>query len=86
MDIALLINDPKEYEGSILATYCRNWGSKNNGLMESYKKIQEFTRGEERISHLYFGSEFCEYCIPDTNMLNEFLQICKADNLTPDMI
>jgi hypothetical protein len=83
MDIALLINDPKEYYGSVLATYCNNWGSQNNGLAAAYKKALDYLGEECKISYLYFGSEFCEYCIPNTSMLHNFLEICKKDKLTP---
>lgn len=86
MDIALLINNPKEYYGPVLATYCKNWGSKSNGLAEAYRRALDFIGEEGRISHLYFGSEFCEYCIPDTGMLRDFLEICKKDKLKPVFI
>ena len=83
MDIALLINDPKEYKGSALATYCKNWGSRNNGLEEAYKKVLDYLGEDCRISHLYCGNEFCEYRIPNTGMLRDFLEICKKDKLNP---
>lgn len=83
MDIALLINDPKEYYGSVLTAYCNNWGSLNNGLAAAYKKALDYLGEECRINHLYFGSEFCEYLIPDTIMLRVFLEICKKDKLNP---
>lgn len=83
MDIALLINNPNEYRGSILSTYCKNWGSQNNGLTEAYKKVQDYCGEKGRISYLYFGNEFCEYCIPDSNMVKKFLKVCKKDKLNP---
>lgn len=83
MDVALLINDPREYYGSALATYCNNWGSRNNGLAVAYRKVLNYLGEECRISHLYFGSEFCEYRIPSTRTLHNFLKICKKDKLSP---
>lgn len=83
MDTALLINDPKDYYGPVIEVYCKSWGSRNNGLAAAYKKALDFLGKDCRISHLYFGSEFCEYRIPNIGMIRDFLDICKKDRLNP---
>lgn len=86
MDIALLINRPDEYAGPLISSYYRVWGSPDNGLEKAYKLAEKFCNSEHRIKYLYFGSEFCEYRLPNADMIYKFLEICRKDDMVPVFI
>lgn len=79
MEIALLIEDEKEYKGNCICDYSFEWGSKNNGLGKAYELIDKYK--DEVIHYLYFGCEFCEYKLPTIVQLEHIVELCVIDEL-----
>lgn len=83
MEIALLVNNTKEYRGSLISAYFHAWGSLDNRLAKAYAQAAHFISPENRIKYLYFGSEFCEYRLPNASVIHDFLELCQKDDIIP---
>ena len=83
MEIALLLDDLNLYRGSLANIYLESWGSQGNGLSNAISKINCWVHPESHFTMLYYGNEFCEYCLPSSDELAEFASICERDNLRP---
>lgn len=86
MEKAILLDNLNRYQGPQAHTYLKAWGSRKNGLDRAMDRIRCLFREEETLSLFYFGSEFCEYCLPDQEELGRFLAVCTADHLKPILV
>lgn len=85
MEIALIIDDLAKYMGNDVHSYNWSWGSENNGIYQSIELIENIV-GNNRISVLYYGNEFCEYRIPSVEQLTTFIGLCKKNMLKPVLV
>lgn len=86
MDIAIFLSRPDQYQGPCLSDYHGCFGdSVANHTAAAYQSMTDrlISRGLTRLTHLYFGAEFCEYLIPSRKELEQYIQICKSDSLQP---
>lgn len=84
MEIALLIEDEKEYKGAQICNYTFEWGSNNNGIKKSYEMLDKYKNCS--IDYLYFGCEFCEYKIPTIDEFSRIIKLCIRDELKLVMV
>ncbi|WP_409967521.1 hypothetical protein RFF05_13180 [Bengtsoniella intestinalis] len=80
MKIGILLNDLSRYKGTNLSEYQWTFGSGGeNGVVEAAEAMKKVV--PEELHYLYFGNEFCEYCIPNCTQLKRWLAICQHDGL-----
>lgn len=83
MDFAVFIDGPEDYHGKKIKPYLRIWGSNTNGLQDVYKNCLDIFPKDAEITHLYFGSEFCEYRLPLPGKIREILTLCEKEKIIP---
>lgn len=82
MELAIYISDISKYQGCQIENYQFKFGNPDNqDIMKAYELIVK--KYPHEITHLYFGAEFCEINIPTESELEEFIKICKEDDLSP---
>lgn len=81
MEIALLLDSMDLYRGPLVNTYLKTWGNPNNGQKSVLKKIESWTESNNQISLLYYGNEFCEYCLPTCDDLSKAISKCLEDGM-----
>ena len=80
MELALMIEDIKQYNGKKITDYSFSWGNTDNGIEKAVSFLQEnFILPE--ITLLYYGNEFCEYRIPSIDELKKAYFFAKKEDL-----
>lgn len=85
MEFALFLNDLSKYKGKNIRMYRQSIGNYvENGLQSINYLLREHELFEnQEFKYLYFGNEFCEYRIPKSNQVKNFLEICEKEELIP---
>ena len=86
MDVAVYLTSPHQFRGCCLSDYPFSFGDCHvNQVASAYTKMCDLLtkRGIHRFTYLYFGSEFCEFLIPSQQDLEQYVEICIANNLRP---
>lgn len=82
MDLAVYISDISKYQGCTIENYQFKFGDPNNQeIQKSYELILK--EHSNKVTHLYFGAEFCENMIPTKSEWDKFVKICEEDKLSP---
>ena len=86
MDIAVYLTSPHQFRGCYLSDYPFSFGDCHaNQVAAAYQKMYYMLikRGAHRFTYLYFGTEFCEYLIPSQQYLEQYMDICRDNDLRP---
>lgn len=86
MDIAVYLSSPHEFRGGCLSDYPFTFGDHRANLVAAaYQNMCDMLAksGVHRFTYLYFGAEFCEYLIPSQQDLEQYVEICRANDLRP---
>ena len=86
MDIAVYLTSPLQFRGCCLSDYPFTFGDHHaNQVAAAYQNMCDMLikRGVHRFTYLYFGAEFCEYLIPSQQDLEQYVEICRANDLRP---
>ena len=83
MEIALFVNNKTQIVkdvGSIEPSYSNNY---QTSLSNNIKKTIEWLKANDstEVSHIYYGSEFCEKALPTPEQIVEFALFCQEKSL-----